>query len=61
MRKRSACPKPSSPTKPSEDGGKEQTKNGKDFEKDDEVYEESKKSDVTYGGYLVGRHPECGE
>jgi serine/threonine-protein kinase Chk2 len=34
----------------------------KSYEKQEEKYEEEKvKNGVTSGGYLIGRHPECGE
>jgi serine/threonine-protein kinase CHEK2 len=43
------------------DTGKRQTGNGKDFEKEEEAYENTKLKGIASGGYLIGRHPECGK
>jgi serine/threonine-protein kinase Chk2 len=60
MRKRSACSKSSGADSFSEGAA---TKNGKSFEKAEDVDEEreEEKKDGRSGGYLVGRHPECGK
>jgi serine/threonine-protein kinase Chk2 len=34
---------------------------GKDYEKEEEAYEQTKLKGIASGGYLIGRHPECGE
>jgi serine/threonine-protein kinase Chk2 len=34
---------------------------GKDYEKEEEAYEQTKLRGIASGGYLIGRHPECGE
>ena len=43
------------------DTGKRQTGNSKDFEKEEEAYENTKLKGIASGGYLIGRHPECGK
>jgi serine/threonine-protein kinase Chk2 len=58
MKKRSTCPKLSeldSFAAP----GKLQPKNGNSSERDEQEYEK-KVNDASSGGYLIGRHPECG-
>ena len=42
------------------DSGSRKTKDGKNFEKEEEAYEETKLKGIASGGYLIGRHPECG-
>jgi serine/threonine-protein kinase CHEK2 len=61
LRKRSACPVPGDMSNFGKDTGKQQTGNGKDFEKEEEAYEETKLKGIASGGYLIGRHPECGK
>jgi serine/threonine-protein kinase Chk2 len=62
MRKRNACPIPGGMENLEKDGGNRQSKNGngKDFKKE-EVYEQTKLQGIASGGYLIGRHPECGK
>ncbi|CAI6341677.1 unnamed protein product [Periconia digitata] len=57
LRRRAACPVPSS--KIGSTSGREKV-DPKTFKKEEETYE-SEKADhgVTSGGYLIGRHPEC--
>jgi serine/threonine-protein kinase Chk2 len=43
------------------DKGKRQGKDGKDFKKEEEAYEDTKLKGIASGGYLIGRHPECGK
>ncbi len=56
LRKRSACPVPGDMSGFGKDNG-----NGKNFEKEEEAYEETKLKRIASGGYLIGRHPECGK
>jgi serine/threonine-protein kinase Chk2 len=56
LKKRNACPAPDS----MKNFGKEDG-NGKNFEKEEEAYEKTKSKGVSSGGYLIGRHPECGK
>ena len=63
LRKRTACPAPT----PEDDFGKGSMKRGqgktpsKHYKEQEEVYEETKRrKGFPAGGYLVGRHPECG-
>lgn len=59
LRRRSACPVPSS--KVGTTSGKERVAKNK-YKKQEEGYEQEKiEHGVTAGGYLIGRHPECGE
>ena len=59
LRRRSACPVPS--TMVGRTSGREKVSK-KTFEKQEEKYEKEKANHgVTSGGYLIGRHPECGE
>ena len=57
MKKRNACPMPQMPNF-GKDG-----KNGeaKDFAKEEDAYEQTKFKGIASGGYLIGRHPECGK
>jgi serine/threonine-protein kinase Chk2 len=60
LRKRSACPLPDG----MKDIGKEskgKSSKGKNFEKREEAYKETKLNGIASGGYLIGRHPECGK
>ncbi|KUJ22404.1 Pkinase-domain-containing protein [Mollisia scopiformis] len=61
MKKRTACPLPGSMDHFGRDGGRRQSKHGKgkDFEAEEEAYEETKLQGIASGGYLIGRHPEC--
>lgn len=61
LRKRNACPLPDDTENFGKDGGDRQTNKGKDFEKEEEAYEDTKLKGIASGGYLVGRHPECGK
>jgi serine/threonine-protein kinase Chk2 len=61
LRKRNACPLPDGMASFGKDGGKRQGKSGKDFGKEEEAYEETKLKGIASGGYLIGRHPECGK
>jgi serine/threonine-protein kinase Chk2 len=61
LRKRSACPVPGDMSDFGKDTRKRQTGNGKDFEKEEEAYENTKLKGIASGGYLIGRHPECGK
>jgi serine/threonine-protein kinase Chk2 len=61
LRKRNACPMPDGMKDFGEDKGKRQTPNGKNFEREEEAYEETKLKGIASGGYLIGRHPECGK
>lgn len=44
-----------------DDGDREESDGHKNFEKEEEAYEETKLKGIASGGYLIGRHPECGE
>jgi len=62
LRKRNAC----SMADGMEDFGKSREdrhskKNGKDLAAEEEAGEETKLKGVASGGYLIGRHPECGK
>ena len=63
LRRRTACPAPT----PQSDFGKGSATRGKglsakqSYGKQEEAYEENKRSfGFPAGGYLIGRHPECG-
>ncbi len=61
LKKRTACPVPSydgfgKGTARKERGASE----GNNYEKEEEDYEQSKEKGIPAGGYLIGRHPECG-
>lgn len=56
LRKRAACPIPDTA------GDVAPKKNGKKaLQKQEEDFEITKVSGVPSGGYLIGRHPECGK
>ena len=59
LRQRSACPVP--PTKVGKTTGREKV--GRyEYSRQEADYEKEKVEDgVTSGGYLIGRHPECGK
>ncbi len=63
MRKRNACPLPGGMENFGKPSGNRVSKNGKgkDYEKEEEAYEQTKLKGIASGGYLIGRHPECGE
>ena len=61
LRKRNACPIPDGMDDFGKSSGDRQSKtNGKDFRKEEDAYEETKLKGIASGGYLIGRHPECG-
>lgn len=58
MRKRAACPMPDA----KEDAAQKKKGKGKKAPKEQELsFEEKKVCGVPSGGYLIGRHPECGK
>lgn len=57
LRRRSACPMPK--TKAMKSSGRQKVKKG-EWERQEEKYEETKIEGKAAGGYLIGRHPECG-
>lgn len=63
MRRRSACAVPDGMENSGKSCGDRQSKNGKgkDFNKEGDAYEDTKSKSVASGGYLIGRHPECGK
>jgi serine/threonine-protein kinase Chk2 len=62
MRKRNACPVPdSSELSSTRNAGGKKSKSGKtDLLKEEDAYEQTKFKGIASGGYLIGRHPECG-
>jgi serine/threonine-protein kinase Chk2 len=60
LRKRNACPLPDGMERFGKDGGDRQGEKGKDFAKEEDAYEQTKFNGIASGGYLIGRHPECG-
>lgn len=42
-------------------GDRPSESNGKDFGAEEEAYEETMIKGIASGGYLIGRHPECGK
>lgn len=62
LRKRNACPLPDGMANFGKDGGSRQSKDGKskDFAKEEAAFEQTKLDGIASGGYLIGRHPECG-
>lgn len=58
MRKRAACPLPYAMD---EDVQKKKGKSKKGPKEQELCFEESKVFGVPSGGYLIGRHPECGK
>ena len=61
LRKRTACPMPDGMDDFGKSRGDRQSKaDGKDFAAEEEAYEETKLKGIASGGYLMGRHPECG-
>jgi serine/threonine-protein kinase Chk2 len=62
MRKRNACPLPGGMEEFGKVGGDRLSKTGKgkNFAKEEDAYEQTKFKGIASGGYLIGRHPECG-
>jgi serine/threonine-protein kinase Chk2 len=62
LKKRSACPMPDGMEDFGKDSGDKHRMNGdgKDFKQEEIAYEQTKKKGIASGGYLIGRHPECG-
>lgn len=56
LRRRAACPKPDAVT-----DVVPKRKGKKALQKEESSYEQKKVDDVPAGGYLIGRHPECGK
>jgi serine/threonine-protein kinase Chk2 len=68
LRRRNACPKPDGIEEVGKYGGNRKNKNdenkndeAKVFEKGEEAYEQMQLKGTASGGYLIGRHPECGK
>jgi serine/threonine-protein kinase Chk2 len=62
LRKRTACPMPGGMEYFGKDSGDRHSENnGKDFAAEEEAYEQTKLNGIASGGYLIGRHPECGK
>jgi serine/threonine-protein kinase CHEK2 len=62
LSRRSACPGPDQEGDFGH-GSKSRVKGAKSkktFAKEEDAYEEKKESTIAAGGYLIGRHPECG-
>jgi serine/threonine-protein kinase Chk2 len=57
MKKRSACPMPDALESMSSDSDK---KGKSPLKKEEQAYERTKIKGIPSGGYLIGRHPECG-
>lgn len=57
LRRRTACPVPKS--KAMESDGKQKVKKF-EYEKQEAMFEQTKIDGSAAGGYLIGRHPECG-
>ena len=62
LRKRNACPLPDGMADFGKSkGGRHSEANGKDYKKEEDDYNETKLKGIASGGYLIGRHPECGK
>lgn len=62
LRKRSACPTLDGMENFGKKKGDRESKiDGKDFKAEEDAYEETRLKGITSGGYLIGRHPECGK
>lgn len=64
LKKRTACPLPDTVADAAKNENKNHTndKNGKSAAmKDEETFEKKKEKGAPSGGYLIGRHPECGQ
>ncbi|KAG0650854.1 putative serine threonine-kinase fhkC [Hyphodiscus hymeniophilus] len=60
LKRRNACPMPDGMDNFGKSrGDRHSNKDGKDFEAEEEAYEETKLKGIASGGYLIGRHPEC--
>lgn len=57
LKKRTACPMPDA----TQVAGDKENIPRNNLEAEEEAYEETKEKGVASGGYLIGRHPECGE
>jgi serine/threonine-protein kinase CHEK2 len=57
LRNRHACPAADTKPPPKRTKGKVMKES---FEKEEEEYEQRKIEGIAAGGYLIGRHPECG-
>ena len=60
LKKRSACPKPDNMDLADEKKALDRKDKATTL-RDEEAYERSKVKGVPSGGYLIGRHPECGK
>jgi serine/threonine-protein kinase Chk2 len=64
LKRRSACPQADTAADAAKKDNKNHTndRNGKSAAiKDEETFEKKKENGVSSGGYLIGRHPECGQ
>lgn len=65
LKRRSACPLPDSIAAAADASAEEDQDKGQDAKpqtlKEEEAYEDTKIKGVASGGFLIGRHPECGE
>jgi serine/threonine-protein kinase CHEK2 len=62
LKKRNACPMHDSMDDFGKDPASGGTPNGsKNFRKEEDAYEDTKLKGIASGGYLIGRHPECGK
>lgn len=60
LRKRNACPLTDNLKYFGKNGGKFASNGHKNYELEEQAYEEARLKGITSGGYLIGRHPECG-
>jgi len=62
LRKRGACPPPSTVADAVPAASKKSGRKGaKSLIKEQEAYDKKQSSSLASGGYLIGRHPECGK
>ena len=63
LKKRNACPVPDGMEDFGKDSGVRMAENGegKDYKAEEDAYEQTKFKGIVSGGYLLGRHPECGK
>ena len=59
LKKRAACPVPQS--KVGQTSGKRRVPEGEYKEQEEEYEQDKMEKGVPAGGYLIGRHPECGQ
>jgi len=59
LRRRAACPNPKANAAMMTDGKKKAGRT--EYERQEQRYEETKINGFASGGYLIGRHPECGK